>query len=245
MKHIVNFGAGVNSTALIIEMINRNMPIDYIIFADTGSEHPETYIFLEIMKRFFNDKKLPFVIVKSKYDCSIYDYYTNKKTMPFRKFRDCTDKFKKLPITKFIKQFKQEGVIQYIGIASDEARRIRSSDTKWIEFKYPLVSWMLNRKRCIEIIKNAGFIEPIKSGCFMCPYQSDMSWKHLLDTNKELWDKARFMEEQNRTYPKNTLRWKGTLKALERAKKEQHTITEFEGENKCNPKRDCDGFCML
>ena len=245
MKHIVNFGAGVNSTAMIIEMVNRKMPIDYVIFSDTGGELPATYEFLEKMKVWFEEKNIPLIIVKSKYDCSIYDYYASKKTIPFRKFRDCTDKFKKTPITKFIKQFKEEGVIQYIGIASDEARRIRVSETKWIEFKYPLVSWLINRKKCIEIIKKEGLPEPVKSGCFMCPYQPDASWKNLMETSPDLWQMARQMEEQNRSYPRNCLRWKGTLKQIETAKNEQCTLDEFENENKCDPKRSCDGFCML
>jgi hypothetical protein len=244
MKHIVLFGGGVNSTAMIIEMVKKKMPIDYVIFSDTGSELPETYEFLEVMRKWFKEHNLNFIEVKSKYGCSLYDYYFNKKTMPFRKFRNCTDKFKKLPINKFLKQFKIEGVTQYIGIACDEARRCRISDMKWTTFEYPLVKWLVNRKRCLEIIKSKGLPEPVKSGCYMCPYQSDKSWVNLMKTHPNLWKKSRELEEQNRTYPKNCLRWNGNLKQLETADKEQISLKEFENQRTCNPKQSCDGFCM-
>jgi hypothetical protein len=244
MKTILNFGAGVNSTSLIIEMLKRGIRPDYVIFADTGSELPETYTFLEIMKEWFKKKNLNFIEVKSRYNCSLYDYYFSRKTMPFRKFRDCTDKFKKSPINAFIKQFKKEGVIQYIGIASDEARRCRVSEKKWNEYKYPLVEWLIDRKRCIEIIKAEGLPEPIKSGCFMCPYQGDKSWINLMKNYPDLWKKAREMEEQNRTYPKNCLRWNHNLKQLEEADKTQVKLKEYENPHICDPKRSCDGFCM-
>jgi 3'-phosphoadenosine 5'-phosphosulfate sulfotransferase (PAPS reductase)/FAD synthetase len=244
MKHIVNFGAGVNSTAMIIEMVRKKMPIDYVIFADTGSELPETYEFLTIFMRWLHDHHLKFVLVKSKYGCSVYDYYYKKKMTPSRQFRDCTDKFKKMPIHRFLKQFKDEGVTQYIGIASDEARRCRTSNQKWIEYRYPLVSWLINRKKCIEIIKSESLPEPIKSGCFMCPYQSDQSWLNLMKNHQDLWDKSKKMEQNGSRYPEIALRWKGTLKQIETADKEQISLKEYENERTCDPKRSCDGFCM-
>ena len=247
MKHILNFGAGVNSTALVIEMVNKKLPLDYVIFADTGCELPETYNHITRMKEWFKTKNINFVITSSKYNCTIYDYFFNKRTIPFRKFRDCTDKFKKIPITKFISQFKKEGVIQYIGISSDEKHRIRFSNKKWITFEYPLVEWNIDRKKCIEIIKKEGLEIPVKSGCFMCPFQPFESWKNLLNFHPELYKKSREIEEQNRSYPKNTLTWKGTLKQYEESIKQQKTIKEFWEELRCGSKyvkESCNGFCM-
>ena len=37
---ILNFGGGVNSTALILEMVARGERFDFVIFADTGGEKP-------------------------------------------------------------------------------------------------------------------------------------------------------------------------------------------------------------
>ena len=46
--NIVSYGAGTNSTALLIEMLNRGIPCDLITFADMGGERPETYKYLEM-----------------------------------------------------------------------------------------------------------------------------------------------------------------------------------------------------
>ena len=39
---VVSFGGGVNSTALLIGLEERDERPDYILFADTGGEKPET-----------------------------------------------------------------------------------------------------------------------------------------------------------------------------------------------------------
>lgn len=238
MKTILNFGAGVNSTALIIEMLNRNMKPDYVIFADTGSEMPETYQHIERMKIWFKEKGLEFIIVKSKYNKTLYDYYFDKKLVPSRQFRDCTDKFKKRPILNFLKQFKPEGVKQYIGIGYDEPSRVRQSETKWIEFEYPLWEWKITREKCIDIIKKEGLEVPIKSGCFMCPFQPKDSWKELWKRHKDLFKKAREMEEQEKRYPEIALPWSRTLKEFEHAFKTQTTLFVFNEGSLCN------GWCM-
>ena len=41
---VVSFGGGVDSTAMLIEMKNRGIRPDVILFADTGAERPGTYI---------------------------------------------------------------------------------------------------------------------------------------------------------------------------------------------------------
>ena len=238
MKTILNFGAGVNSTALIIEMVNRGIRPDYVIFADTGSEMPETYQHIKRMEKWFESNNLQFIKVESKYGKSLYDYYFERGLVPSRQFRDCTDKFKKQPILKFLKQFKAEGVKQYIGIGYDEPSRIRQSEIKWIEFAYPLWEWKITRDKCIEIIKKAGLEVPVKSGCFMCPFQDIDSWKALWKKHKDLFAKARSMEEQEKRYPEITLTWNRNLKAFEHAWKTQTTLFVY------NEGSLCSGWCM-
>lgn len=44
--NVVSFGGGTNSTAMIIGMYLHKIPIDLILFADTGGEQPHTYEFM-------------------------------------------------------------------------------------------------------------------------------------------------------------------------------------------------------
>lgn len=41
--HAVSLSGGKDSTAMLLLMIERNMPIDMVLYADTGMEFPEMY----------------------------------------------------------------------------------------------------------------------------------------------------------------------------------------------------------
>src|SRR3546814_10871749 len=52
-------GAGVDSTALIIELAEAGGPIDMVLFADTGSEKAETYAYLPIVRAWMDSRGIP------------------------------------------------------------------------------------------------------------------------------------------------------------------------------------------
>ena len=43
MKHIVSFSGGKDSTAMLLRMLEEKMPIDEIIYCDTGKDFPEMH----------------------------------------------------------------------------------------------------------------------------------------------------------------------------------------------------------
>ena len=99
MKQIASFGCGVDSVAGLLLSKDQGIKYDEIIFADTGSEMPETYAYLE-----YFEKKSGFQITKVKSHLGkIYDYYMMKKAQPTKFMRDCTGKFKISPIRKYLR----------------------------------------------------------------------------------------------------------------------------------------------
>jgi hypothetical protein len=224
MKKIVLFGAGQDSTGMIIEMINRNIKIDEVIFADTGTEQPETYDFIEEFKHYLKKHRIKFTIVKSKLG-NLYDYYFSKKVIPFRLYRHCTDKFKIVPINKYLKEkYKKGAYIRLFGIACDEKERANKILSHNKDVDFPLLEFGFNRKDCIETIKKAKLSVPVKSGCYVCPFQSKRVWRELLEKHPELFEKARILEENASCYPKFTLsekplsqieKWKEQTKLFE------------------------------
>ena len=50
---------GTNSTAMIIGMYHKHIPIDLILFADPGGEQPHTYAYLPIMNDWLARHGLP------------------------------------------------------------------------------------------------------------------------------------------------------------------------------------------
>ena len=57
--NIVSYGGGANSTALLVGLHQHRIPVDLILFADTGAEHPLTYAYLNIMDRWLKDHGMP------------------------------------------------------------------------------------------------------------------------------------------------------------------------------------------
>lgn len=66
IPHIVAFGGGVDSTAMIIGLIERNEPIDLIMFADTGGEKPHTYDHIKIFNEWLVSKCYPEIVIVKK-----------------------------------------------------------------------------------------------------------------------------------------------------------------------------------
>ena len=93
LNYILSFGGGLNSTALLVYILKNKMPLDMVIFSDTGDEHDYTYESVKFYKKYAEDHGIRFDIVKSTNNMSLYEYCYNKKITPSRMTRNCTKKF--------------------------------------------------------------------------------------------------------------------------------------------------------
>ena len=193
MIKIANFGAGVNSVAGILHYGLDSY--DEIIFSDTGSEKPETY---EYLKYLIDEKGWKITILDDHYGVSLFDYYYEKSTIPRMKFRDCTNKFKITPIKRYLrKKYGKKEIFQNsIFIDYSEFHRMKKADVKYQILHYPLVYDKINREDCLEIIKKEGYKIPMKSGCFMCPFNTKSMWLNLKLNHKDLFDKSLELEKR-------------------------------------------------
>lgn len=200
-------GAGVQTTTLLLLEPKR---YDYVVFADTGNEKPETYYYIEkYLKPFCEKNDVEWITVKkSGYD-SLMDYCLKHQIIPQRRFNWCTDKFKIRPIRKFVRGLKsKEPVIQDIGISLDESHRANFSgkyDDKYTKFEYPLIDKKITRRQCYEIIVSKGFPIPPKSGCEFCMYTKKSEIRKMKHDDKEKFDKINEMEKNCKEYPEMTL----------------------------------------
>ena len=62
---VVSYGMGLDSTALLVEMHNRGMRPDLIMFSDLGGEKPETYAYLAIINAWLMTVGFPLITVVS------------------------------------------------------------------------------------------------------------------------------------------------------------------------------------
>ena len=213
--HILSFGGGRQTVGMLLKMqrLFRRNPISYVVFADTGGEHQETYDYLnDYVVPFCNANEITFVRVYSKYGKTLYEYCWDKKIVPSMKFRDCTSKFKIAPIRKFIREelkvTRSKPCYVYIGISYDEADRMSASNVLYAKSVYPFIDGYkeyceseITLDDCIQIVKDEGYPPVPKSGCWFCPYAQV---EDLLDPRYK--DKTIALEEHNSRFPEILLR---------------------------------------
>lgn len=202
--HVLNYGGGVNSTAMAIEMVRREMPF-LAVFADTGEEHPETYAYVQRFTAWLQERGRTLVIVQSKHG-AMYPYMFKRGWIPNTAFRTCTEEWKRRPIRRWLRQFHGAIVVQYIGIDVGERHRAKER----AGFRYPLVEWDIDREGCIAIITTAGLPVPVKSGCWFCPFMRQGQWADMVRSQPALFRKAVVLEENSNL----TLRSDGSLRQL-------------------------------
>ena len=196
---IVSFGAGVQTTALVILNLTGKLPrsTSRVVFADTGAEHPDTYAFIQSFRQWISDHGGEFVSVRYG---DLYDDYYAKQVIPYRTLRRCTDKYKIRPVRRYLRTLvgtsrTAKATVQ-LGISTDEQRRAVPSDVQWASNRYPLIELGMSRRDCIETIIQAGVPVPPKSGCFFCPFQGKRAWARLRARNPELFTRAVDLENR-------------------------------------------------
>ena len=202
-RHILSFGGGVNSVALMVLMLREDLPLDEVVFADTGGEVPETYEYLEIAKQYFASHDVPFTIVSKKGD-SLYDTSWRRRVFPSAIWRWSTRDFKVNPIHRHYRGVGGH-VNQYLAIAWDEINRMKDSRVDYVTNLYPLIDRRITREGCIEIIGEAGLPVPPRSSCYFCPFNSVDRWRWLHQNHPELYEKAIALEERSKHFPSQRL----------------------------------------
>ena len=56
---VVGYGGGTDSTAMLIGLWQRKIPVDLILFSDPGGEQPHTYWYLRVMDRWLQSHGMP------------------------------------------------------------------------------------------------------------------------------------------------------------------------------------------
>jgi len=194
IRRILSFGGGVQTTALAILICQGKVKADMAIFADTGCERPETYWYMDTyMKPMFSDAGIPLQIVRSEVlseQQGLYECYWNNKTIVGVNNRRCTDHFKLRPIRKAT----GKEVHFLIGFSADEVNRTKRKRTLWAEESYPLVDLGLTGSDCQRLISSEGMTVPLKSSCYICPFQPPFEWHWLKNNHPDLFQKALDLE---------------------------------------------------
>jgi hypothetical protein len=185
------WGAGTDSTAMLIEMVENGEAVDHVLFADTGDEHPRTYAFIPVFRAWLAERGIASSIVRNE----VKDF---KNWPPYRTlgencltngtlpsiafgFSSCSQKWKAAPQNRWAETWVPAQriwaaggkVIKLIGYDCSPADQRRYAERAGIEdprydYRYPLREWGWHRADCVARIAAAGLPQPGKSACMFC-----------------------------------------------------------------------------
>lgn len=197
MKVVAAFGGGVDSTAMLIGMVEKQEPVDLILFADTGGEKPYTYRHVERFSKWLWERGYPAITTVREAITLEQDCLTRKALPSIAYgFKTCSQRFKVRPQERFLNAWADGPITMLVGYDATEERRVRDSGKGGYTNRYPLIEWGWDRKKCLEVINRAGLSSPGKSACFFCPSSKANEVMQLGRIYPELLDRALKMEDQ-------------------------------------------------
>lgn len=200
----VNFGGGVNSTALLLLAYERGLRPDWVLFSDTGSERPETYENVEKVAAWCKKVGFPFETVRwirkdGSFE-SVHDNCLRTNYLPSKAYglAGCTFKWKIQPMQRWRKKNGFAKTAIAIGYDAGEKRRIQAAKKRACDetdlfpserWWYPLVAWGVDRIACLAALEKYGF-PTVKSSCFVCPNMKTDEWDDLKQSHPALFSIA-------------------------------------------------------
>lgn len=145
-KYVMSLSFGKDSMAMLLEIIKRKLPLDYVIFCDIkfdeniSGEHPLMADWIPSAEKLLKEKfNIDIIHLTSKKNFS-EQFYTIKQKgnhigenygFPYVIGAWCNDRLKMEPINSFINNLLKQNciVVEYVGIASDEPKRLERYKT--------------------------------------------------------------------------------------------------------------------
>ena len=214
----VSLSGGKDSSALLLLMIEKGLPIDCVLYADTGMEFPEMEAHIAKLDDFlFRERGIHITTLRHphgfewmmfeepKQKPSCLERRTQLGIPPYGngwpgiKVRWCTGQLKTHLITKETNRLKKEkNTLHHIGIAADEAHRCKND----AHLCYPLVEWGITEATALQLCYDRGYdwggLYEIyrRASCWCCPFQRIDELRKLRHHHPELW--VRLLDMDNR-----------------------------------------------
>lgn len=209
--HVVSFSGGKDSTAMLLRMIEEGYPVDIILYCDTGLEFPEMEEHIRKVEEYIGRE---ITVIKSDKDF-MYWGTKHKKVVRSTKNPDkkpgetaigygwptplrrwCTSALKRDVIDRYFSELRKSyQIVQYVGIALDEPKRIKDDRV------YPLVGWGMTEADCLKYCYDRGFdwggLYEIwdRVSCWCCPLQGLEDLRKLKTFRPKLWEQLKEMDE--------------------------------------------------
>lgn len=198
---------------MLLRMLELGMPVDVILFCDTGLEFPQLYEHIRKVERNIGRKitvvraadNFEFLFAhktvtrkKNTATAEKYGMIRNGYGWAGPKMRWCTEKLKNQPREQYLKELRKEyEVIEYVGIAADESHRLNRKCNCRPCVRLPLVEWGMTEADCLAYCRKKGYDwgglydKFSRVSCWCCPLQSLPELRVLYREFPDLWDQLK------------------------------------------------------
>lgn len=214
---VANFSGGKDSTAMVLRMIELGEHIDEVVCCDTTKEFPAMYSHIDMVRIAVEDAGIKFTLLRAEHDFDHYmfDHEVKRRkpnskpsfgyAWPLPMTRWCTTLQKKRPMDFYLKQLRQtHNIIQCIGIAADEAYRLKRANNQNPNHRHPLVEWGWTEADCLTYCYDHGYdwngLYKIfdRVSCWCCPMKSLDELRKLRKYFPDLWEELKDMDRRLR-----------------------------------------------
>ncbi len=222
----VALSGGKDSTCQLLLMIEKGLPIDTVIRADTGMEFPEMEDHIaKLDNLLYQERGIHVTTLRHPrgFEWLMFDEPKQKQSClerrarmgvppygngwPGIRVRWCTGQLKTHLMEKEVNRLKKKkNAVHCVGIALDEAQRCRDDPHK----RYPLVEWGITEAQALQICYDRGFdfggLYKIyhRASCWLCPFQRINNLRQLRRHHPELWARLLDMDRRAREQFGNT-----------------------------------------
>ena len=211
--HAVSLSGGKDSTAMLLLMIERGMPIDRVLYADTGMDFPEMQNHIDKLDAYlYAQRGLHITKLRNPQG---FEYYLLNVALikpaaiakriaegqpvvgygwPGGRRRWCTGELK-VDLLDLAASDAGQDTLHYVGIAADEAHRCKDK-------QYPLVEWGITEAQALQICYDRGYDWGglyrmyNRVSCWCCPLQRIGELRTLRKHHPELWVQLLDMDAQ-------------------------------------------------
>ena len=211
--HVVSFSGGKDSTAMLLRMLEEEMPVDIILFCDTGLEFPALYEHIDKVERntgrkitrIHADESFEYLFCEKPVERKENTQFSKKYGLNHKgygwagpKMRWCTEKLKTQPREQYLRKLKEEyDIIEYVGLAADEGYRLERRCNQRGNCRHPLIEWNMTEEDCLAYCKERGYDWSglydyfTRVSCWCCPLQNLEELRKLYKHFPELWEQLK------------------------------------------------------
>jgi hypothetical protein len=193
MRHVVGLSGGKDSTAMALELAERE-PLDYeYIITPTRNESPVMVEHWANLERLLGK---PLTVVTPEH-LTLESVIESENAIPNWRMRFCTKMLKIDPTVVWIKenQTKNNPIRMYVGLRVDEDTREGIIDDQ-IDSDFPMRRWGWGIGEVYACLKRFQIIIPKRTDCEWCFFQRLTEWYVLWRDRPESYWRASAIEER-------------------------------------------------